>query len=164
MANNPSLDPQNLKEPYAIVQCKETDEEGKLYIDLVLKKWFTTRGKKKMCKYPSEAHYHLRDQFLEEFKTSEKSWSCVPYTFIVGAENLEQGRRRLDRAQFIKDCKTTDIEGEKLPSLLSKSQISDSLHNRLQMRSNSALPRIDTLAGTRLKSKSRFSKIKSNFK
>lgn len=89
MANNPSLNPQNSKEPYAIVQFEGT-EKGKLCIDLVLKKWFTTRGKKNMCKYPPEAsllfaHYYLRDQFLEEFKTPEKSWLCVPYTFIVGA-------------------------------------------------------------------------------
>lgn len=161
MANYSSLDPQNPKDPYTIVQFEGTDEKGKLCIDLVLKKWFTTRGKKNMCKYPPEAHYYLRDQFLEEFKTPEKSWSCVPYTFIIGAENLQQGRRRLNRAQFTKDCQTTDNEGEKSAKVLSlsKSQITDILRKRVPMHSNSVLPITDTPTGTRLKSKSRFSKI-----
>lgn len=85
MASNLFMDSQNSKEPYAVVQFDGADEEGRLCIDLVLKKWFTTSGRKKMCKYPPETQYHLRDQYLEKFKTPEKSWSCVPYTFIVGA-------------------------------------------------------------------------------
>ncbi|XP_071634991.1 uncharacterized protein [Temnothorax longispinosus] len=161
MANS-SLDPRNPKEPYAIVQFDDIDEEGKLCIDLVLKKWFITRGNKNMCKYPPEAQYHLRDQFLEEFRTPEKLWPCVPYTFIVGAENVAQGHRRLQRAHFTKDCQTTDMEGEKsakAPPLLSKSQISETLHDSLPMRSNSALQRKNTPTGTRSKSESRFSRI-----
>lgn len=42
-----SMDPHNSKKPYAIIQFDEANEKGKLCIDLVLKKWLITRGKKK---------------------------------------------------------------------------------------------------------------------
>jgi len=62
------MDPHNSKELYAIVQFDGANEKRKLCIDLVLKKWFITRCKKDMCKYPPENHYHLRDKFLKDFK------------------------------------------------------------------------------------------------
>ncbi|KAL0116460.1 hypothetical protein PUN28_009841 [Cardiocondyla obscurior] len=125
--------------PYAIVQFEELDKEGKLCIDLVLKKWLTKRGKKNMCKYPPHAEYHLRDRYLKQLKSPEKSWSCVPFTYITGAETLEQGRRRLYRAQFTRDCRTDVSDNtEKSPSLLSKSEVYDILHKKVPMPSTSA--------------------------
>ncbi|XP_011883833.1 PREDICTED: uncharacterized protein LOC105570983, partial [Vollenhovia emeryi] len=82
--------------------------------------------------------------------------------------NLEQGRRRLHRAQFSKNCRTTDSENniekmknksDVIPPLLSKSRIRDILHDRLPMCYDSEISRVDTLADTRPKPKSRFRKI-----
>ncbi|XP_063973251.1 uncharacterized protein LOC135160536 isoform X2 [Diachasmimorpha longicaudata] len=110
--SHPSRDPKNLSEPFAVIEFLEKNEKGLPCIDLVPKKWFNS-AEEDTCKFPPTTEYHLLDDYLEKLHSPKDSWQSYPFCFITGAADLDQGRRRLKKAQVTLNCETTDGENDR---------------------------------------------------
>ncbi|XP_063974429.1 uncharacterized protein LOC135161085 [Diachasmimorpha longicaudata] len=167
--SHPSRDPKNLSEPFAVIEFLEKNEKGLPCIDLVPKKWFNS-AEEDTCKFPPTTEYHLLDDYLEKLHSPKDSWQSYPFCFITGAADLDQGRRRLKKAQVTLNCETTDGENDRKggrsetsskakisakPLTASKSQLNNIFSTKIPIPPRNQTPK----SGIQAKPKTRFQSI-----